>query len=197
MLLTSERAAREESVMQGQSAMLTDSSHLSPCSLLKVRPLQQEQSQYRFPSMLVEAICRKLSYESGREGCRACLIKGQRSSFRWRRLTVEDSAAMPLSSNSGRQPRSRLMRVAFCDNVTMPANHDLHLVSALTHAAAEQHRDWNLHGLEQKSSNLMRPACGCDGRAACQRQLPELHVLLQQGHIPVLHPLALAEVQLG
>lgn len=36
MLVTSERDAREESVMQGHSAMLKDSSHCKPCSLLSV-----------------------------------------------------------------------------------------------------------------------------------------------------------------
>ena len=45
MLVTSERAAREESVMQGHSAMLRDWSHRRLCSLLSVRPLQHDTCQ--------------------------------------------------------------------------------------------------------------------------------------------------------
>ena len=40
MLKTSESEAKEESVMQGHSVMLRDSSHLKLCSLLNVWPLQ-------------------------------------------------------------------------------------------------------------------------------------------------------------
>lgn len=40
MLKTSESKANEESVMQGHSVMLRDSSHLKLCSLLSVWPLQ-------------------------------------------------------------------------------------------------------------------------------------------------------------
>ena len=130
MLVTSERDAREESVMQGHSAMLKDSSHRKLWSLLSVCPLQDTDLSTD------PAVERKLHCKTSRiervQGTCACLMNVQRSLFKRLRLWHDARAAMPLSSSSGRHPRSRLTRHTFSESARIPAKPVSILASSFT-----------------------------------------------------------------
>lgn len=128
MLATSERDSRDESVMQGHSAMFRVTSRVRMRSSPNVWPLQDSVFSADFLQQISQ---QKTCFVRGTktdQGLASHLMRGHRSSFRCRRLTAEERAATPRSFSSGKQLRSRLTRPVFCDSDTIPAEHS-HMLS--------------------------------------------------------------------